>query len=89
METMMTEKIQQLLKNLRLRKMAEIVEGELATARKTSPSYTSWPDCCGRSGSINRKEGYNHASSTLTCPSVDLGVVPLQAATRRIAPPDP
>jgi len=36
----MSEEIQQLLKNLRLRKMAEIVEGELAAARKTSPSYT-------------------------------------------------
>jgi len=36
----MTEEIQQLLKNLRLRKMAEIMEGELAAARKTSPSYT-------------------------------------------------
>ena len=37
---MMTEELQQLLKNLRLRKMAEMVEGELAAARKTSPSYT-------------------------------------------------
>ena len=36
----MTEEIQQLLKNLRLRKMAEMIEGELAAARKTSPSYT-------------------------------------------------
>lgn len=36
----MTEEIQQLLKNLRLRKMAEMVEGELTAARKASPSYT-------------------------------------------------
>jgi DNA replication protein DnaC len=36
----MTEEIQQLLHNLRLRKMAEMVEEELAAARKTSPSYT-------------------------------------------------
>jgi DNA replication protein DnaC len=36
----MSEELQQLLKNLRLRKMAEMVEGELAAARKTSPSYT-------------------------------------------------
>ena len=36
----MTEEIQQLLKNLRLRKMAEMVEGELTTARKDSPSYS-------------------------------------------------
>ena len=38
----MTEEIPQLLKNLRLRKMAAIVEGELAAARKTSPSYTDF-----------------------------------------------
>lgn len=36
----MSEDIQQLLKNLRLRKMAEIVEGELEAAQKNSPSYT-------------------------------------------------
>src|SRR6266446_1900645 len=36
----MTEEIQQLLKNLRLRKMAEMVEGELTAARKDSPSYS-------------------------------------------------
>jgi DNA replication protein DnaC len=36
----MTEDIQQLLKNLRLHKMAETVESELAAACKTSPSYT-------------------------------------------------
>lgn len=36
----MSEEITQLLHNLRLRKMAEIVESELAAARKNSPSYT-------------------------------------------------
>ena len=36
----MTEEIQQLLKNLRLHKMADMVEGELTTARKDSPSYS-------------------------------------------------
>jgi DNA replication protein DnaC len=36
----MNEEISQLLKNLRLRKMAEIVEGELAAAGKASPSYS-------------------------------------------------
>jgi DNA replication protein DnaC len=38
----MSEDLQQLMKNLRLRKMAEIIDGELATARKTSPSYTDF-----------------------------------------------
>jgi DNA replication protein DnaC len=38
----MSEDLQQLLKNLRLRKMAEIIESELEAARKKSPSYTEW-----------------------------------------------
>src|SRR5205807_8854431 len=37
---MMNEEIPQLLKNLRLRKIAEMVEGELVAARKASPSYS-------------------------------------------------
>src|SRR6266566_313210 len=37
---MMNEEIPQLLKNLQLRKIAEIVEGELVAARKASPSYS-------------------------------------------------
>ena len=36
----MSEDIQQLLKNLRLRKMAEIIEEKLEAAQKSSPSYT-------------------------------------------------
>jgi len=38
----MSEDIKQLLKNLRLRKMAEIIEAELEAARKNSPSYTEF-----------------------------------------------
>lgn len=38
----MSEDIKQLLKNLRLRKIAEIIEAEIEAARKTSPSYTSF-----------------------------------------------
>jgi DNA replication protein DnaC len=38
----MSEDLQQLLKNLRLRKMAEIIETELEAARKKSPSYTEF-----------------------------------------------
>jgi hypothetical protein len=40
MVTTMSEEIQQLIKNLRQRKKAEMVEGELAAPRETSPSYT-------------------------------------------------
>jgi len=36
----MSDDIKQLLKNLRLRKIAEIIDRELETARKNSPSYT-------------------------------------------------
>ncbi len=38
----MSEDIKQLLKNLRLRKMAEIIEAELEAVRKNSPSYTEF-----------------------------------------------
>jgi DNA replication protein DnaC len=38
----MSEDIKQLLKNLRLRKMAEIIDTELEAARKNSPSYTDF-----------------------------------------------
>lgn len=36
----MSEDIKQLLKNLRLRKISEIIDAELEAARKNSPSYT-------------------------------------------------
>ena len=38
----MSEDIKQLLKNLHLRKMAEIIDAELEAARKNSPSYTDF-----------------------------------------------
>ena len=38
----MSEDIKQLLKNLRLRKMAEIIDAELEGTRKNSPSYTEF-----------------------------------------------
>lgn len=38
----MSEDIKQLLKNLRLRKIAEIIEAELEGSRKNSPSYTEF-----------------------------------------------
>jgi hypothetical protein len=62
METTMSEEIQQLFKNLRQRKKAEMVEGELAAARETSPSYTDLlARLRRRSDSIKRKEDYKHA----------------------------
>lgn len=38
----MSEDIQQLLANLRLRKMEEMIEGELESARHSAPSYTEF-----------------------------------------------
>jgi DNA replication protein DnaC len=38
----MSDDIKQLLKNLRLRKMGEMIESELEAARKHSPSYTDF-----------------------------------------------
>ncbi len=40
--TTTTEELPQLLKNLRLRKMAAILESELQAARKSSPSYSDF-----------------------------------------------
>jgi len=40
--TATTEEIPQLLKNLRLRKMAATLEGELQAARKSAPSYSEF-----------------------------------------------
>jgi hypothetical protein len=39
-ETTIGEEFQQFLNNLRLRKLAETIESERASARQTSPSYT-------------------------------------------------
>jgi DNA replication protein DnaC len=38
----MSEDIKQLLKNLRLHKIAEIIDSELEAAIKTSPGYSNW-----------------------------------------------
>jgi len=37
-----SEEIPQLLKNLRLYKMAAVIEAELAAARKSAPSYSDF-----------------------------------------------
>ena len=87
----MTEEIQQLLKNLRLRKMAEIIEGELAAAGTTSPSYSDLLARLLRAEWLDQQERrlqsrFKHAHLP---EQWDFGVVPLQAATRRLPPPDP
>ena len=56
METTMSEEIQQLFRNLRQRKKAEMVEGELAAARETSPSYTDLLVRLLRAERIDKKE---------------------------------
>ena len=72
----MTEEIQQLLKNLRLRKIAEMIESELAAARKTSPSHTDLLARLLRAEWLDQQERrYKPASSMLTCPSSDFGVI--------------
>jgi hypothetical protein len=71
--TTTTEEIPQLLKNLRLRKMAVTIENELQAARKSSlPTATSWFDSCAPSGWISRKENYKRESAVHISPSFGL-----------------
>jgi DNA replication protein DnaC len=52
----MNEEIQQLLQNMRLRKMAEILTGELDAARKSSPSYSDFLARLLRAEWLDRQE---------------------------------
>ena len=52
----MNEEIQQLLQNMHLRKMAEIMAGELETARKSSPSYSDFLARLLRAEWLDRQE---------------------------------
>lgn len=64
----MNEEIPQLLKNLRLRKMAEIVDGELAAAGKASPSYSELLARLLRAEWLDQQEeGCARASKGPTC----------------------
>src|SRR5947199_3392068 len=88
---MMNEEIPQLLKNLRLRKIAEMVEGELVAARKASPSYSELLALAASRG-VARSTGEAAPSTRQSgqpAGGLDSGVLPLQAATRRFPPPNP
>lgn len=52
----MNEEIQQLLQSMHLRKMAEIMAGELETARKSSPSYSDFLARLLRAEWLDRQE---------------------------------
>jgi len=91
MVTTMSEEIQQLIKNLRQRKKAEMVEGELAAPRETSPSYTDLLARLLRAERLDKKGKKITSTHQARSPAraVDFGVLPLQAATPDFAPPNP
>ena len=90
METTMREEVQQLF-NLRQRKKAEMVEGELAAPRETSPSYTDLLARLLRAERLDKKGKKITSTHQARSPAraVDFGVLPLQAAARDFAPPNP
>src|SRR5207244_2977436 len=79
------------VETLILRKIAEIVEGELVAARKASPSYSELLALAASRG-VARSTGEAAASTRQSgqpAGGLDSGVLPLQAATRRFPPPNP
>ena len=67
----MKDDVAQLLQSLRLKKMAELVDAEVAARREGAAARTrnSSPACCGRSGRRIRKTRSPGASSGRDCPS--------------------
>ena len=56
----MTEDLEQLLKNLKLRRMLSVYDEQLRAAEKSQiSSPSSWPDCCARNGMTARKVPWN------------------------------
>jgi len=64
------EELEQLLKNLKLRRMLSVYDEQLQAAEKAQIPYTSsWPDCCGRSGTSGRRVHSNGAFNGRICRS--------------------
>ena len=67
----MTEELEQLLKNLKLRRMLEIYDEQLRAAEKDDSLILGVRrrDCCARNGTTGRKARWSGASSAPICPS--------------------
>ena len=66
----MTEELEQLLKNLKLRRMLEIYDEQLHAAEKGRPlTRSSSPGCCARNGTSGRKALWSGASAEPICRS--------------------
>ena len=64
----MTEELEQLLKNLKLRRMLSVYDEQLRAAEKTQSSYSdSSPGCCARNGTSGRKALWSGASAEPIC----------------------
>ncbi len=80
----MTEELEQLLKNLKLRRMLNVYDEQLKSAEKANLLIqSSLPDCCVRNGMNGRRALWNGASAMPNCRALVTGNVPLSAPARR------
>ena len=65
----MTEELEQLLKNLKLRRMLRVYDEQLRAADKTTDQLlgVSSRGCCARSGTTGRRARWSGASGARTC----------------------
>ena len=64
----MTEELEQLLKNLKLRRMLSVYDEQLRAAEKTHPlTPSSSPACCARNGTTGRRALWSGASAEPIC----------------------
>lgn len=80
----MTEEVEQLLKNLKLRRMLAVLTNRCGRRRRRSPAIAiSWPGCCARNGTTVRTAPLECASGVRTCRTLVFGNVPVGAAAGR------
>ena len=67
----MTEELEQLLKNLKLRRLLNVYDEQLQAAEKAQTLLlpSSWPGCCGRSGMSGRRARSNGGFTGRICPN--------------------
>jgi hypothetical protein len=69
----MTEELEQLLKNLKLRRMLNVYDEQLQAAEKAQIPYTEFvAGCCGRNGMSGRRVRSNGAFTERICRNAGL-----------------
>jgi len=76
----MTEELEQLLKNLKLRRMLSVYDEQLRAAEKAQVSYSEFVSgCCVRNGTTGRKVRWSGASASQSAGALVAGIVSLVA----------